>query len=1129
MTILKSSDLASNNFENFTINDNTTRGAQTYWTRLRWSNNTGLKLSQTVTLPKGYYTLSATALNYNNNITNNKLELFAGSNSITAANSNTKNDGAGWKTLTVSFSLTEETSVELGFRLTHATESNGEQIAGIDNFQLMWTDPDLAAAQLRLGGFIKRGNALNTVLGNADLVSAITTAENVLSSATTSSEVNSATTTLSDAITAAVGNDVVSLSNANFDTDIDIDAAGTHHSTALITTNAGAYEVSGWTGNFGKEWVYGASSVYDNQNAAINGTSSPSSDMFGSKEGGTLHFSSGWNNSARYKQNITNLPAGRYVFYYEAYNQNPTASSVNSNYFGVSGASGDFYGTTNSFVFSEQKAFEYGKWTAQAFEFDIAKTADITFNIGITGSTSGSGNGAKLWVDNVLVYRIGDVMISEDEASAIISSVEELDDAIYNATDKSNLASAFSTFSDNKTLENYNVLNAALIAANASIEVYTALGTAITNAEGWTTNATTVTDPIRAKYTNGTYSNETTAADIYSEYQAAEIAALVAADATVFTSAILNPSFEKGDLTGWSAATRDDTGVKQNNNANYSITSGDAIDGNYLFNSWGGTAENNVYQTVANLPAGTYTLSALVAGFNGESIVLAANDETTTITVAGDKTVGYTANVLFTLAEAADVVIKVSNTKSQSGSDASFIKADNFRLVKGNITTTDFTDLNAALETAEANTLGFDEGEYAPYNNVAAVKALNAAKAVDQNVPMLVTDYEAVLSALTSAIWTKNNEELNAFYDGNFALQNENTTAPTALSGWNNPEGIRQLIKNNETYPGLNSTSGNAAVFAWGNSTLIYGNNAGYTMPLDANTTYELTMKHCGWSDGDLGYVKVTVLNGTEGLNEQTTKTATKRITEEEPWTEYKVLFKTGEAGDYVFGMWTSKHTVFTDLVLKKAVAEEVTIDENATTVPTANEYANVTLTRTLKGGAWNTFSVPFNMDIPEGWTVKEFDSATDNVLTFKEATTIVAGKPYMVRPTADVVNPTFEGVTVQSIEGTADGKGDYKFAAQLYNKTLATDGTVAYMTTDGQIKKLTSGGIKGLRAYFIIPADVNPSGVRIAFTDGEMTGIESMSNVPTTDDRYYDLQGRRVLQPAKGIYVVNGKKVIVK
>jgi hypothetical protein len=51
-----------------------------------------------------------------------------------------------------------------------------------------------------------------------------------------------------------------------------------------------------------------------------------------------------------------------------------------------------------------------------------------------------------------------------------------------------------------------------------------------------------------------------------------------------------------------------------------------------------------------------------------------------------------------------------------------------------------------------------------------------------------------------------------------------------------------------------------------------------------------------------------------------------------------------------------------------------------------------------------------------------------------------------------------------------------------------------------------------------------------LIFEDEEVTGIRSVDNGKVTiDNAVYDLSGRRVANPTKGLYIVNGKKVILK
>jgi hypothetical protein len=64
-------------------------------------------------------------------------------------------------------------------------------------------------------------------------------------------------------------------------------------------------------------------------------------------------------------------------------------------------------------------------------------------------------------------------------------------------------------------------------------------------------------------------------------------------------------------------------------------------------------------------------------------------------------------------------------------------------------------------------------------------------------------------------------------------------------------------------------------------------------------------------------------------------------------------------------------------------------------------------------------------------------------------------------------------------------------------------------------------------RAYMRIPVGNAREFIGINF-DGDATGIESI-RLNGTDDAIYDLQGRKVMNPAKGLYIVNGKKVVVK
>lgn len=213
---------------------------------------------------------------------------------------------------------------------------------------------------------------------------------------------------------------------------------------------------------------------------------------------------------------------------------------------------------------------------------------------------------------------------------------------------------------------------------------------------------------------------------------------------------------------------------------------------------------------------------------------------------------------------------------------------------------------------------------------------------------------------------------------------------------------------------------------------------------------------------------------------------------------------------------------------------------DNATFLAAKNgRVYDITLTRTLQTGGWNTFCAPFSTATPSGWTVKEltgsaFNSTTGELtLTFGNAASIEAGKPYLVKVDANVVNPTFNGVTVSNATTTTETTAvDF---VPVMNPTNLTGGdkTVLFITGGNKLTyPENDGNINGFRAYFQLKGDAaSARAFRMSFDDN-MTGIITvLSDEPTTGSGTYTLDGRRIEgEPTqKGVYIVNGKKTIIK
>ena len=215
----------------------------------------------------------------------------------------------------------------------------------------------------------------------------------------------------------------------------------------------------------------------------------------------------------------------------------------------------------------------------------------------------------------------------------------------------------------------------------------------------------------------------------------------------------------------------------------------------------------------------------------------------------------------------------------------------------------------------------------------------------------------------------------------------------------------------------------------------------------------------------------------------------------------------------------------------------------------------NATLAeRTLwKDGAWNTLCLPFSMTAAQVTAqlnpteLKELDVAGNYAhatglesstlyLNFKDATTITAGKPYIIRWSSgeNLVNPTFTGVVmgngsaptgISSTDGTVTFQGLY---APVHlpkddktNLYLSDDNTLNWPNVDGYY-------VNAFRAYFHLNDADNTREFVLNFDDDTTTGISEERRVKN-EESVYNLSGQRVEKPKKGgLYIVGGKKLII-
>lgn len=224
-------------------------------------------------------------------------------------------------------------------------------------------------------------------------------------------------------------------------------------------------------------------------------------------------------------------------------------------------------------------------------------------------------------------------------------------------------------------------------------------------------------------------------------------------------------------------------------------------------------------------------------------------------------------------------------------------------------------------------------------------------------------------------------------------------------------------------------------------------------------------------------------------------------------------------------------------------INEPLTFDETATTLPEySTDYYDyndvVVLNYTAKSG-WNTISVPFQLDeealsaiFGEGWKAYVFSCYSENELKFETTTSFYAGYPYIVY--VPVAATHEDGVVFKTIKTPASsGKSDERSGAKFQGTfTPMAEGTLAGkygVTPDGKIRKGGANAtMPGFRGYFELPADAPAPTLSFTDENGETTYIRGIEAEQILKGAY-NLQGQPVDTPTKGVYIINGKKVVIK
>ena len=850
----------------------------------------------------------------------------------------------------------------------------------------------------------------------------------------------------------------------------------------------------------------------------------PATNSDGDIEGNVLGIVSCWGATANYTQQLkVSLPAGTYTLVLGVYNSgSPNAlKTLTTN---VTGFVAD-NGTTN---YASTTNYPVGQWKYEFINIVVDEETAGKISIGYKGDGS-SNNLPHLFFSGLTLFE-GEVDAEAYAAAkaaarakgewqaAVNAANEALESETYkNVTgeERENLqaeiakgeptdADGYATARDavNNVLNTFKNAAASYDAFVSNCEAASQYNLAYASEESKDAlDEACVAQPTNATDAETYATNVVKALRVYIESHGMAEGVDGAVD---MTSNITNAS-EPTDNSGWTISGKMNTPLS---NEPWTDASGNNVHsyfdgGDWSANSWTTTMKQDI-----TIPAGKYLLTAIGRASLNVTFTMSVGDENVNLPNVGsagnvfDKGWNDASLEFVTPGKAKEETVTITISASTEANHEWF-SVGRFRLVQLeeteilNASEEEYAALANAIEAAEQYTLGFEQGEYAPYNNVEALTALAAAKAINVNEVNTSELVNETTAALNNAVWTVNEEEVNAVANEHFATPSDQTAANFYLTGWVRTNGWGQWRTDVATEQGTGYYNQPGSLL-YGKSTL-----AGYTMPLKANTVYNLSFKYGSW-EGNSVTITASVLNDSnEGLSAVSSDATSAKYSE--VMQEKTFAFKTGAAGNYVLTLANNANAVITDVVIKRAPVVEVTMS--------------------ISDAQYSTFIAPFDVEIPEGVTASKITGVAENGSTLIEEPvegTIPANTPVLLY-SESALTQTFYGQSTATADTYTEG-----LLTGVYVNTEVPVGSYVLLNKNNQVGFYevvdAIPTVKPSRCYLTVTGSTAPM---FSLERGE--GTTSIEEAELTNETVviYDLAGRRVEKMEKGIYIVNGKKVI--
>lgn len=224
-----------------------------------------------------------------------------------------------------------------------------------------------------------------------------------------------------------------------------------------------------------------------------------------------------------------------------------------------------------------------------------------------------------------------------------------------------------------------------------------------------------------------------------------------------------------------------------------------------------------------------------------------------------------------------------------------------------------------------------------------------------------------------------------------------------------------------------------------------------------------------------------------------------------------------------------------TDLIINGANAYDYTNKKDTEKTNQSEDFDYVvvkaslpsTETVSVSDAGYATYATKYNVEVPSNenvkvMTVKVNDKGTAIELNDVVAGTVIpAGTGILVKASAGnhdfvVTSDKGDDLTINDLKAATTGVTSY--GAKFFALTKIGDKVGFALVKDGVV-------IPAGKAYLEVPAG---TAAKFFGLDGEATGINSVKTAKA-DGAYYTLEGVKTTKPVKGLYIHNGKKIVVK